>query len=282
MTATMRKPSAKRPCGSRKSLCDFAGMAFVPVKSAGQQAAAMLLGVRELLVSQRTRLVNALRGHAAEFGLVAPDAFAALGNKGLAHLRAEAAQAAAPAQDAAAPEGTAPKAAAEAAPGAALPALATEGLALLGAEIDRLDARLAVAGAKLLARHKASPTSQRLAQVPGIGPVGALSLALQVDAGQFQSGRHLAAWLGLTPRDHSTGGKQRLGGISRAGNERLRRLLVLGSPKREAFAAGTAVVRHAGPGRASASPWLLDCWPASSTCSRPWRWPTRWPASCGP
>ena len=73
-----------------------------------------------------------------------------------------------------------------------------------------------------------------------------MSLVLRVDAGQFQSGRHFAAWLGLTPRDHSSGGKQRLGGISRAGNERLRQLLVLGA---------TAVIQHARPGKASA--WLL-------------------------
>ena len=169
-------------------------------------------------------------------------------------MRAEVAQGAVqgavPAQEAAAAAAadTGPGAAPTAAPQAALPALAAEGLALLGAEVDRLDARLAVADAKLLAQHKASPLSQRLAQVPGIGPVSALSLALRVDASQFQSGRHLAAWLGLTPRDHSTGGKQRLGGISRAGNERLRQLLVLGA---------TTVIQHAKPGRAASSAWLL-------------------------
>ncbi len=75
----------------------------------------------------------------------------------------------------------------------------------------------------------------------------ALTLSLRVDASHFKSGRHLAAWIGLTPREHSTGGKQRLGGISRAGNERLRGLLVLGS---------TAVIQHARPGRTS--PWLLS------------------------
>lgn len=195
------------------------GMRFVPVKLAQRQAEVMLLGVRELLVGQRTQLANALRGHAAEFGLVAP-----LGHKGLAQVQAEAAQ------------------------DAALPGPAREGLALLGGEIDRLDARLAGIDKTLAAQHKATPASQRLAEVPGIGPVGALSLVLAVDATQFQSGRHFAAWLGLTPRDHSTGGKQRLGGISRAGNERLRQLLVLGA---------TAVIRHAKPGNPKASPWLL-------------------------
>ena len=83
-------------------------------------------------------------------------------------------------------------------------------------------------------------------EVPGIGPIGALSLVLRVDFSQFKSGRHFASWLGLTPREHFTGGKTRLGGISRAGDERLRQLLVLGA---------TAVIRQAKPGKASA--WLI-------------------------
>ncbi len=97
-------------------------------------------------------------------------------------------------------------------------------------------------------QHKANPVSQLLAEVPGIGLIGALSLALTIDPGRFTSGRHFAAWLGLVPKEHSTGGRQRLGGISRAGNERLRQLLVLGA---------TAVIRYAKPGSKSASAWLL-------------------------
>jgi transposase len=195
------------------------GMRQVPVKSADAQAQAMLLTVRELLVRQRTQLVNALRGHAAEMGLVAP-----VGDKGLAALRAEIAA------------------------DASLPAPAAEALHLLGAEIDRLEARLAEANAKLMAQHKASADSRRLSTIPGIGPMGGLSFALCVDATQFQSARHFAAWLGLVPREHSTAGKQRMGGISRAGNERLRQLLVLGA---------TAVIQHTKPGRPGTSPWLL-------------------------
>src|SRR5205085_9155776 len=84
--------------------------------------------------------------------------------------------------------------------------------------------------------------------VPGVGPVTALTVAMTTDPGQFESARHFAAWLGLTPREHSTGGRQRLGGISRAGNERLRQLLVVGA---------MAVIRHARPGSTTASPWLL-------------------------
>ncbi len=221
------KPFVKRGKNDRndaEAICEAAarpGMASVPVKSAVQQADAMLLSVRELLLRQRTQLINALRGHAAEFGLVKP-----IGDKGVAQLVAEIVA------------------------DAALPTPAAEALALLGSEVERIEARLAAIDVKLLARHKAGdgvgPMSRMLAEVPGIGPIGALSLVLRVDAAQFKSGRHFAAWLGLTPRDHSSGGKQRLGGITRAGNERLRQLLVLGA---------TAVIRYAKPGRASA--WLL-------------------------
>ena len=96
--------------------------------------------------------------------------------------------------------------------------------------------------------HKAHPISRLLEGVPGIGPVTAISLALAIDPAQFTSGRHLAAFLGLTPRQHSTGGKTRLGRISRAGNRRLRTLLVVGA---------SAVIRHVRPGARLASPWLL-------------------------
>jgi transposase len=97
--------------------------------------------------------------------------------------------------------------------------------------------------------HKANAVSQLLATVPGIGPIIALTLAIEVDPTAFQSGRHLSAWLGLTPKEHSTGGKQRMGGITRAGHERLRTLLVSGA---------TAVIRHATrPGSKLATPWLL-------------------------
>jgi hypothetical protein len=88
-----------------------------------------------------------------------------------------------------------------------------------------------------------------LATIPGIGPIIALTLATEVDPSAFESGRHLAAWIGLTPKEHSTGGKQRMGGISRAGHERLRQLLVTGA---------TAVIKLATrPGNKLATEWLL-------------------------
>ncbi len=167
------------------------GMAHVPVKSAAQQASAMLLSVRELLSRQRTQLVNALRGHAAEFGLVT-----AKGDKGVADLLHAALE--------------------------RLPTLAGEALGLLGEQIGRVERAIKQADATLQAQHRASEVSKRLEQIPGVGWMTALTLSLRVDAARFESGRHLAAWLGLVPRENSTGGKQRLGAISRAGDERLR------------------------------------------------------------
>jgi transposase len=195
-------------------------MREVPVKSAEAQAEAMLLSVRDLLTRQRTQLVNALRGHATELGLVA-----AKGDKGLAELRNEVAT------------------------DVLLPAPAAQALHLLGEEIDRVEARLTLTDKRLAAQLKSNEQSRRLLAIPGVGPMSALNFSLRVDASQFKSGRHFAAWLGLVPKEHSTGGKQRLGGISRAGDERLRQLLVLGA---------TAVIRHAKPGHPAASPWLLN------------------------
>ena len=195
------------------------GMPSVPVRSAEQQADAIVLSARELLVRQRTQLVNAVRGHAAEFGIVAA--------KGTNQLPALLEVVAA---------------------GEAVPDAAKAMLAFLGAQVAQLDARILDLEHRMKQQHKANPVSQLLAEIPGIGPITALSLALTIDPGRFQSGRHLAAWLGLTPKEHSTGGRQRLGGISRAGNERLRQLLVLGA---------TAVIRYAKPGSKTASAWLL-------------------------
>ena len=174
------------------------------------------------VVRQRTQLANAMRGHAAEMGVVAP-----LGEKGLRELQAEVA----------------------AADDAAVPAAAKQAIALLGREAERLEVRRAAIDAMLRQQHKTNPMSRRLAAIPEIGPIGALNFALRVDPGQFASARHFAAWLGLVPRECSTAGKQRLGGISRAGDERLRQLLVLEA---------TAVIQHAKPGRPAASQWLLN------------------------
>jgi transposase len=219
------KPFVKRAKNDRNdaaAICEAASrpsMRFVPVKSAQQQAQGMILKVRDTLIAQRTQLINALRGHAAEFGLVA-----ARGTSQVAALL-QAIEA----------ETT-------------LPDEARTMLMLLSEEIARLDARIAEIDAKLHTAHHANPLSRLLTSIPGIGPITALSLAQEVDPTAFKSGRHLAAWIGLTPREHSTGGKQRMGGISRAGHERLRQLLVLGA---------TTVIRYAAqPDHKLATPWL--------------------------
>ena len=204
-------------------------MRYVPIKSQEEQAALMLLKVRDLLTKQRTMLVNAIRGHAAEFGVI--------GAKGPATIAALLQRIAEEGQ---------------------LPALARDMLASLAGQLAAAEMRLATIEAKLVARHKADPRSRLLATIPGVGPVGAVSFTLKVpDATVFRSGRHFAAWLGITPREHSTAGRQRLGRISRQGDEGLRRLLVLG-----ATAVIQQVVRRAeaaDPRRGvGASPWLLQ------------------------
>jgi transposase len=220
------KPFVKRGKNDRidaeaiNEAASLPSMRFVAVKGAEQQAATLILKTRDMLVRQRTQLINAVRGHAAEFGVIA-----AKGTARVEPLLARIAE-----------DDT-------------LPAAARAMLAVLGGQIATLDAQIAELETQMRAAHKANPLSRLLEQIPGIGPISALSLALTIDPAQFRSGRHLAAALGLTPREHSTGGKQRMGGISRAGDERLRRLLVVGA---------TAVIRQAAAGRGKASAWLLN------------------------
>jgi transposase len=193
-------------------------MRFVPVKSAEQQAALTMLGVRDLLIKQRTMLINAIRGHAAEFGVTV-----AKGPKQVTELL----------QRLATDEG--------------VPALAREMVNVLASQLDGLDIKLKGLEARVMAWHRQDQTSQCLATIPGVGPISGVSFALKVpDPKAFRSARHFASWLGITPREASTGGRQRLGKISRQGDEDLRRLLVIGA---------TAVIRAAKPGRVS--PWLM-------------------------
>ncbi|MFT2095762.1 IS110 family transposase [Acidiphilium multivorum] len=132
---------------------------------------------------------------------------------------------------------------------AAIPEGARTMFAQMGRHIAELDLKIRTIDRQLLEQHKANPVSQRLAAIPGVGPISAITLAISINPANFESGRHFAAWLGLTPREHSTGGKHRIGGISKAGNERLRQLLVVGA---------MSVVRYAKPGSKSASTWLLQ------------------------
>lgn len=195
-------------------------MRSVPVKTVDQQADGIILKHREMLVNQRTQAINALRGHAAEFGVVAA--------KGIVKVAALLADLAAD---------------------TAIPASARAMFTRMGAHIGALDQQIEAVNDELMALHKTHPVSQLLAGIPGVGPLGAMTLALTVEPGNFTSGRHFAAWLGLTPKEHSTGGKQRMGKISKAGNERLRQLLFVGA---------MSVIRFAKPGSKSASSWLLQ------------------------
>jgi len=194
-------------------------MRFVPVRTAANQADLMLHGARDLLIKQRTMLLNAVRAHAAEFGVVG-----ARGPWRITELLERIAG------------------------NAAVPPLARELFAGLARQIEALNTQLTELDRQLRAWHRGNERSRRLASIPGIGPIGATALAMKVpDPSVFHSGRHFAAWLGLTPKDHSTAGRQRLGIITRAGDETLRRLLVSGA---------MALINGARPGRTS--PWLLD------------------------
>ena len=178
-------------------------MRFVPVKTAEQQAALLLHRGRERLVCQRTMLVNALRGHLAEFGVIAPQGLRHVGEL-IAIVRDEA--------------------------DVRLPDLARQVLQVLATQIEQIETAVAALEKQLLAWHKSNPVSQRLATIPGIGPIIATAIAATVvDPIAFRSGREFAAWLGLVPRQNSTGGKTRLGGISKRGNRYLRRLLINGA-----------------------------------------------------
>jgi transposase len=178
-------------------------MRFVPVKTADQQAAVLLHRGRERLVRQRTGLVNALRGHLAEFGVIAPQGLRNVG-KLIAIVRDE--------RD------------------ARLPDLARQVLQVLANQIEQIETAVAALERQLLTWHKTNPVSQRLTSIPGIGPIIATAIATTVaDPRVFRSGREFAAWLGLVPRQNSTGGKTRLGGITKRGNRYLRRLLINGA-----------------------------------------------------
>jgi transposase len=210
-------------------------MRFVPVKTAEQQAAGLLHRGREQLVRQRTMLVNALRAHLAEFGIVAAQGLRNVGEL-IAIVRDD--------------EDT------------RVPDLARQVLQVLAAQLEHIEAAIAALEKQLLAWHKSNPVSQRLASIPGIGPIIATAIATTVaDPTVFRSGREFAAWLGLVPRQNSTGGKTRLGGITKRGNRYLRRLLINGASANLLRSRAT-----------KADPWVIGlrrrCCPATSP-SRP-------------
>lgn len=197
-------------------------MRFVPVKTTEQQAALMLAGTRDGLVQRRTQLTNTIRGYAAEFGLTAA--------KGLDKIEPLLARIAVASEE--------------------IPELARELFELYAQEYAQLKEQLRTIETRLMAWHRGNEASRRLAEIPAVGPIGsALSVMKVPNPKAFRCGRDFAAWIGLTPKDHSTAGKTRLGVITRAGDEALRSVLVAGA---------TAVIQQARKGRGQHSRWLLD------------------------
>jgi len=178
-------------------------MRFVGVKSAEQQGQLMQHRTRDLLMRQRTQVINALRAHLAELGIVA-----AQGREGLKELLAIIADES----------------------DARLPIDARASLIVLAAQLQAVQTLIGSIEKRITAQHRANEASKRLQSIPGIGVIGASAIVSTVtDPKAFRSGRDLAAWIGLVPRQDSTGGKQKLGPISKQGDRYLRRILVVGA-----------------------------------------------------
>jgi transposase len=220
------KPFVKRQkndAADAEAICEAAqrpGMRSVPVKSEAQQASGVVFRARDLLVRQRTQCINALRGHLAEYGHVVP--------QGPAHVGALIALV----ED----------------PESSVPESARGILQVLIRTLEALEEQLKELDGEITRRAKADPSARRLMTVPGSGPIAATAITALVPAPEgFRAGRDFAAWLGLTPLQRSTGGKQKLGAISKMGERTVRRLLILGA---------SAVVRWASQRGAAESSWL--------------------------
>ncbi|MDE2110037.1 MAG: IS110 family transposase [Alphaproteobacteria bacterium] len=226
MPPTYVKPYVKRQkndAADAEAICEAVTrptMRFVPVKGEEQQGILVLHRTRELLIRQRTMLINALRAHLAEFGIVM-----AQGRAGVATLVTLV----------------------EDDEHDLIPAIARDGLLAVVDQLRDAHERVGAIERKILAWHRSNTQSRRLETIPGIGPITASALAATItDASLFRSGRELAAWIGLVPRQNSSGGKERLGHISKKGDQYLRRLLVIGAH---------AVLRFARNGKASTTKW---------------------------
>jgi transposase len=202
------KPFVKRQkndAADAEAICEAAqrpNMRFVPVKSEETQGASSVFRVRELLIRQRTQAINALRGHLTEYGWVVPQG--ATNARRLVALVAD--------ED------------------SGLPATAQASLRVLTVTLSQLDEQIEALDAEIGRRARESAVARRLMTIPGIGPLIATAIAtLAPPPDMFRKGRDFAAWLGLTPRQHSTGGKQRLGATTKMGERSLRRLLIIGA-----------------------------------------------------
>ncbi|MGN6210396.1 MAG: IS110 family transposase [Rhizobiaceae bacterium] len=214
----------KNDAADAEAICEAVSrpsMRFVPVKSCDQQAACMLMTVRERLVGVKTQLSNAIRSYAAEFGIVG--AAGRQNTNGLIKRILE---------------------------DETLPAMARELFSFQANEYAAVENRLNEVETKLMIWHRADDVSRRIASIPGVGPIGSTMLSMKAPpAESFKSGRQFAAWLGLTPRDHSTGGRARFGGITKAGDPAIRSTLIVGA---------TAMLRHIRAGRSKPSPWIAN------------------------
>ena len=228
MPAQYVKPYVKRSkndAADAEAICEAVTrptMRFVGIKSPEQQSAMMLHRVRLILSRQRTQLSNALRAHLAEFGIVAP-----IGRNGIDRLLGVIAD---PADD-------------------RLPAEARICLEMLAAQLSIVKAQILENDRRIMASARSTELGRRLMEIPGVGPLLASAVVATVpDPAIFGSGRNLAAWIGLVPRQNSSGGKERLGSITKAGHGYLRQMLIVGA---------MAVVRYAERNGAR-RPWLVQ------------------------
>jgi transposase len=222
------KPYVKRnknDAADAEAICEAVGrptMRFVPIKTPEQQSVLMVHRTRHLFVRQRTSLINAMRAHLAEFGIVA-----GVGRNGVEKLL----ELISKGED------------------ERLPSAARECLMALAAQLELVKRQILEADRRVLAWHRSNKTSKRLEAIPGVGPLVATALVASVpDPHVFRSGRDLSAWIGLVPKQNSTGGKDRLGSISKAGNRYLRQLLVVGA---------LSVIRRAKQLGYTRHPWLV-------------------------
>ena len=221
------KPYVKRQkndAADAEAICEAvtrANMRFVETKTAEQQSCLMLHRTRHLFIRQQTSVINAIRAHMAELGIVAP-----VGRKGVEQLLAIVTDAG----------------------DERVPEVARACLAALGAQLRMLKAQILEFDRRILAWHRSNEMSRRLDAIPGIGPALATALVASVaDAKAFRSGRNFSAWIGLVPKQHSSGGKDKLGSISKQGDRYLRSLFTAGA---------LAVIRYAKMHGTKHRPWL--------------------------
>ncbi len=230
------KPYVKRnknDAADAEAICEAVQrptMRFVPIKTPEQQSVLMVHRTRQLFVRQRTSLINAMRAHMAEFGIVA-----GIGRNGVEKLL----ELISKGED------------------ERIPPVARECLMALAAQLELVKRQILEADRRVLAWHRTSKTSKRLEAIPGVGPLVATALVASIpDPHVFRSGRDLSAWIGLVPKQNSTGGKERLGSISKAGNRYLRQLLVVGA---------LSVIRRAKQLGYTRHPWLVRLMQRRST-----------------